>query len=143
MVNEKVSFVEFIYCACGCGKTRSKYEFQDGKPRKDRIKKYIDYHFFKTHKFVFNGENHYYWKGGKFYNKGYVFVRHNKKYVHEHRLVWEKYHKASLLPWADVHHLNGIKDDNRIENLQGMTNKEHSTLHYKDRKISMEGRFTY
>ena len=30
-----------------------------------------------------------------------------------------------------IHHRNGIRSDNRIENLQPMTNSEHVSLHHK------------
>lgn len=43
----------------------------------------------------------------------------------EHRFVWENAHQASLLPWSNVFHVNGIKTDNRPENLK-------ATMWHKD-----------
>jgi hypothetical protein len=49
-------------------------------------------------------------------------------HVAEHRLV--AYEAGLLTDLTDeVHHINGIKDDNRIENLQVMTRAEHMRLH--------------
>lgn len=46
-------------------------------------------------------------------------------YVREHILVWEQIHNKPLPKGWVIHHLNGIKSDNRPENLIALPDKKH------------------
>lgn len=52
----------------------------------------------------------------------------------QHVVIMEEYLGRRLTKSEVVHHINGCKDDNRIENLQLMTKSEHSRLHAIERQ---------
>lgn len=64
-------------------------------------------------------------------------------YVMEHILVMEKHIGRYITRDEVVHHINHIRDDNRIENLRLMTFKEHAGLHMKERWEKKKGVRTY
>jgi len=47
----------------------------------------------------------------------------------EHRVIYENRYGKLPKDWH-VHHINGTKDDNRIENLMGLPAKCHKDLHF-------------
>lgn len=108
-------------------------------------------------------EEHYNWKGGRITNEaGYVMVRspehpmNNEGYVLEHRLVLEDFLRKEypgspflmnisggiyLKPDVVVHHINGKKDDNRLDNIFPLTPALHSFWHQS--KLPVEEKIKY
>ena len=60
---------------------------------------------------------------------GYVLITVGKRRMLEHRWVMEQSIGRPLEKDEDVHHVNQVKTDNRIENLQLMKKGEHTRLH--------------
>ena len=77
-------------------------------------------------------------KGGE--NNGvvvgtYQYAKSDKYgYIFEHDLMMECNIGRWLKPDEVVHHINGIRNDNRIKNLKLMTRGEHSRLHNKKKE---------
>lgn len=73
------------------------------------------------------------WRGGRrITEEGYIDVRvsdsNGSRYEREHRLVMERTLGRRLKPTEHVHHLNGIRTDNRPDNLAVMNKASHHRL---------------
>lgn len=110
------------YCSIGCASSH-----RERKP--ETYLKVAETRSKRTYEYV-KGPSHPSWKGGRHKRNGYIFINIGpNKYKQEHRIVFEKYLGRELGPEEIVHHINGIKTDNRIENLELMDRAEHARHH--------------
>ena len=74
--------------------------------------------------------------GVRFYRKpnGYYKADWKKhRGIYMHRFVWESI-KGPIQPGFHIHHKDGNRSNNAIENLELISHSEHSRLHYAERK---------
>lgn len=121
-------------CQCGCGEriVVKRHHHARGVPG------YINGHYSRAHNPMRGmcGPLNPNYRGGCYIDgKGYVVVlnpeRRSKsdKYIYEHRLVVECCIGRKLTRGEQVHHRNGNKTDNRIDNLVVLSVNDHSALH--------------
>lgn len=115
------------FCSRSCFKEGWKKEFKINPKFRNNVLKSLKQA--QERNFILGKGKSLNWKGGKTKtSEGYILIwkpkhlsikdKKNQNYILEHRLVMEKYLGRYLHPWEIVHHRNGIKDDNRIENLE-------------------------
>lgn len=75
------------------------------------------------------------WRGGETTSDGYIMVKQPSHprarmhgYVFKHIIIWEQTHNRLLPPGWVVHHLNGIRSDNRPENLIALPDRKHKRV---------------
>ncbi len=82
-----------------------------------------------------------FWKGGIHRRKlgvrrnqpsGYIEIWDGNRWIGEHRQIMEKVEGRKLKRSEHVHHINGKRDDNRIENLVVLTISQHNHHHKKE-----------
>lgn len=123
--SRQVASSVMISCACGCG---------TNVPSKDKRGRH---RLFKNghNSYLRIGEKNPLWKGGLTKKLGYMMVKvpdhpyGHGGYVFLHRLIMEEHLGRYLHPNEKVHHKNGDITDNRLENLQHMTQAEHLSHH--------------
>lgn len=68
---------------------------------------------------------------GRKTDTGYISIGLNGKHQRAHRLIYLWHHGE--LPVGDIDHINGIRDDNRIENLRFATRSQNNANSRVDR----------
>lgn len=82
-----------------------------------------------------NQENHHSWRGGVFNDNGYKRINQylgngKRRMPLQHDVVMEKHIGRKLRPEEVVHHVDRNRSNNDIDNLELLTRREHSHLHY-------------
>lgn len=67
-------------------------------------------------------------------------VKEGHRYKKLHRLIYEDFHKCTLISDTVIHHKDGNKLNNSIDNLKAMTLKEHISLHHRGKNYAHYGK---
>jgi hypothetical protein len=76
------------------------------------------------------GKNHPGWKGGTISQHGYKKIHVDGKQYYEHRYLMEKFLGRKLTFNETIHHIDGNKLNNSMENLVLIDRKEHSLKYH-------------
>lgn len=125
-----------LYKFCECGQCNEMILKFDSRKRPMRFKYGHNTKGFK----------HYFWKGGRIkasdYWKIWIPTHPNadsKGYVFEHRLIMEQFLGRYLTKTEQIHHINGNRTDNNIDNLMLFPN--HAEHKKYEMTIDMSGRY--
>lgn len=120
-------------CQCGCGMLV--------KRGSGRWRKFVVGHCYRV-RANWRGSETAHWKGGILVSAGRTYIYKpghpravkGRRYVARYILILEQHTGQPVPRDMEVHHINGDKSDDRIENLQILTKSEHTRLHATGRR---------
>lgn len=59
-------------------------------------------------------------------NTGYIYITENQKKIALHRFMYKTFHNIELTPDQQINHINRIRHDNRIQNLELVNNQQNT-----------------
>lgn len=71
----------------------------------------------------------------RYNNRGYLVQRVNGRDILQHRHIMEGILGRALLPNENVHHINGVRDDNRVENLEVWSSSQPAGQRIEDKVL--------
>lgn len=111
-----------------CGKALSNYTYRNNRCKSCSQKGKLNNYIYKP-------------EGTKIIKNGYIFIKHNNKWIQEHRLKAEKYIGRKLKQQETIHHIDGNKQNNKLRNLYLFCNGiQHSKFEYlvRTKKINRD-----
>lgn len=127
-VRKKGSYIKRKYCSVKCSTEALKVFWNSDEERLKRSSRQ-------------EGWKNSNWRGGLSLRGGYIYVNHPELHLHKHQgavpravLTMEKSLNRKLNADEVVHHKNGVRTDDRIENLELIPNASiHAYIHGKQK----------
>jgi hypothetical protein len=121
-----------VLCECSCGKIREQYlsniktggSVSCGCYSVEQLNK--RQHLIKRR----HSENHPNYKGGHIRKDGYLLVSEKGVLTYAHRVIMEKKLNRKLSFDETIHHIDGNRSNNNIENLLLISRSEHSKQYH-------------
>ena len=114
---KRKDWLSLIYCSIRCSRLGKGIKWSNDRKEK----------FSKSR---IGNSNPNFRRGYTLNKKGYIKKSLNGIMVFQHRLVMEEFLNRKLNKDEDVHHKNGIRYDNRIDNLELINHSDHAKIYH-------------
>lgn len=124
-----------MYCKCGCGEITTKMKRTKGKYKKGEYRDFINGHNIRTYDNEEQSRRANHNDGsklrGRITGSGNAYIKYRQ--IHLHRIVAEEKLGRPLLKGEIVHHIDGNKKNNSIDNIHVFSSQsEHAKHHFSE-----------